>query len=224
MRRRRWLAGLAAVAAAIGLTAAAVDPVRMALPSPAPPLKVPTAALFSETFSSPSLDAWRPDRPGVWSVKRGMLRGDLPDEKQLRSFLVAGDSTWADYALEFDVCMMRGVDKGAAVRVEGEEGVGFDLRGPGYNDAVLHRGWMPLAKARVVNGNGVWHHVRIEARGSRYRVFVNDLMIIDRAERTNARPRGGIALAAYTGGVGQCTVYYDNVVVVPLAGDPAATR
>jgi hypothetical protein len=25
-------------------------------------------------------------------------------------------------------------------------------------------------------------------------------------------------LAAYAGGVGECTVYYDNVVVTPLAG------
>jgi hypothetical protein len=215
---------LSGIVAAVALSGAAVDPARHALPSPSRTGPVPPAALFSDAFADRSLGAWQPDRAGVWSVRQGMLRADLPDEKQQRSFLATGDSTWTDYALEFDVCMMRGVDKGAAVRVEGDEGIGFDLRGPGYNDAVLHRGWMALGKARVVNGNGVWHHVRIEARGPRYRVLVNDVLIIDRVDRSNSRQRGGIALAAYTGGVGQCTVYYDNVVVVPVAGNPAAAR
>ena len=33
--------------------------------------------------------------------------------------------------------------------------------------------------------------------------------------------QGGIALAAYGGGVAQCTVYYDNVVVTALTAEPA---
>ncbi len=42
-------------------------------------------------------------------------------------------------------------------------------------------------------------------------------VVFDKRLRFRAPPRGGIALSAYAGGVGQCTVYYDNVVVPPLA-------
>ena len=37
-----------------------------------------------------------------------------------------------------------------------------------------------------------------------------------------AKKLGGIALAAYTGGVSECTLYYDNVVVTAL--EPAAAN
>ena len=111
----------------------------------------------------------------------------------------------------------RGVDKGVVVRVEDETGIGLDLRGPGYQDVVLHRREWRMGQANVQNGNGVWHHVRIEARGHHYRVWINDMLLIDKEDPRRARPRGRIALAAYTGGSGQCTVYYDNVIVTSLA-------
>jgi hypothetical protein len=121
-----------------------------------------------------------------------------------------------DVALDFDVCAMRGADKGAVVRVEGGSGIGIDLRGPGYQDVLIHRREWPMGKARVANPNGVWHHVRIEAKGHRYRVIVNGDLVLDKLDRRSSRPRGRIALAAYTGGVGECTVYYDNIVVTSL--------
>jgi hypothetical protein len=43
-------------------------------------------------------------------------------------------------------------------------------------------------------------------------VRVNGELRLDRSI-ARAERRGGIALAAYTGGVGECTVYYDNVIV-----------
>jgi hypothetical protein len=176
----------------------------------------PKNALFADDFSKPGLARWKADRRGVWTVRRGTLRAQLPDEKQQRSFIRAGSLSWTDYALDVDVCMTRGVDKGVAVRVEDDEGVGVDLRGPGYDDVLLQRGWVRLGKAAVANRNGEWHHLRIEARGQRLRVFVNGKRLID-AEDPRARASGRILLAAYTGGAGECTVYYDNVVVTPLA-------
>jgi len=79
-----------------------------------------------------------------------------------------------------------------------------------------------MGRAPVINGNGIWHHLRVEARGHTYRVFVNGDLALERTDSKRARPKGRIALPAYTGGVGQCTVYYDNVVVTELsstAGD-----
>ena len=213
----RLLSLVVAAAATLGLPARVGDPTRDALPPPGRPLlAAPVGSLFSDFFADTSLTGWRADRAGVWSVRRGLLRADLADARQTYSFLYAGSEQWQNYALDFDVCGMRGVDKGAVVRVVGEEGVGVDLRGPGYHDVLLHRGWVPLGKVRVSNANGVWHHVRIEARAERYLVFVDDSLLIDRRDGRNHHPRGRIALAAYTGGVGECTVYYDNVVVTRL--------
>jgi hypothetical protein len=179
--------------------------------------------LFRDDFHDAKLARWRPDREGVWRVRAGMLKAELPDGKQERSFLHTGSETWTDYAVEVDVCAMRGVDKGVVVRVEGESGIGVDLRGPGYQDVVLNRREWPLGKARVQNANATWHRLRVEARGHRYRVWVNGELALDRLDRRKARGQGGIALAAYTGGVGECTVYYDNVVVTALAALAADT-
>jgi hypothetical protein len=211
----------------------ATDSERNAFPPPSPkPARPLGEVLFRDDFGDGNLEGWRPDQSGVWSVRRGLLRADLPDEKQRHSFLFGGHSRWQDYALDLDVCAMRGADKGMAVRVvesgppgETGSGIGVDLRGPGYHDVLLHRRHWSMGRAPVVNGNGVWHHVRIEARGHRYRVWVNGAVALDRMDGRRACPRGGIALAAYTGGVGECTLYYDNVVVTALAApDPAAAR
>jgi hypothetical protein len=205
------------IGVALVLLGAAPDETRFAMPSPAPRHARPVKGLlYAEDFSSGKLGDWQPDRPGVWSVTRGLLRADLPDQKQLRSLIYAGDTTWTDIAVDVDVCMMRGVDKGVVVRVNGETGVGVDLRGGSYQDVlVYHREW-PLGRASATNANGTWNHIRIEAIGSRFRVFVNGALKLDRPDVKNARASGRIALPAYTGGVGLCTVYYDNIVVTSL--------
>ena len=119
---------------------------------------------------------------------------------------------------------MRGVDKGAVVRLRGKRGLGVDLRGPGYHDVKVHVNELPVGRANVENGNGVWHHLRIEVRREYGRVTVNGKTVLDRKLPPRVPRSGGIGLAAYTGGVGQCTVYYDNVVVMPLAPGPASAR
>ena len=195
----------------VPLLCAAADSTRFVLP-PTPPKFAPPAhgVLFVDNFSH-GLGAWQADRPGVWSLWHGMLRADLPDQKQLRSVLRAGDPAWRDYSLDFDVCMVRGVDKGAIVRLVEENGVGVDLRGGTYQDVVAYiRDW-PAGKAAAINVDATWNHVRIEVRGDRMVVRVNGEQRLD---RSIARARsGGIALAAYTGGSGECSVYYDNVIV-----------
>ncbi len=213
-RRIVWCAALACVAGAASL-AWSSDEERAALPPPSPKGRgAPERVLFADDFTSGALDRWNADREGVWTVRAGMLRADLPDAKQERSLLHAGDDAWTDYALEFDVCMMRGVDKGAVLRIEGQTGVGVDLRSGTYQDVLLHvREWR-IGRSKVTNANGVWHHVRIEARGERWRVWVNGESVL--AARDGRRLRGHFALAAYTGGIGRCTVWYDNVVVTPL--------
>ena len=195
-----------------------VDEARVANPPRSPRFAPPaTGILLAEDFTAPTLPSrWRPDRDGVWSISRGMLRADLPDEKQLRSLIRTGDSSWTDYAVDLDVCMMRGVDKGVVVRVEGDNGIGIDLRSGTYQDVVVYRGILPMGKAQAINANGVWNHLRVEIRGDRMRVRVNGEMRLERTDARSDRTRGGIALPAYTGGVGQCTVYYDNVIVTKL--------
>lgn len=221
--RSKRMTGIVVVALLV--MGATPDSLRFSAP-PRPPRFQPPAAgvLFADDFSS-GMSRWHPDRDSVWSVWHGMLRGDLPDQKQQRSLIYAGDLAWTNYALDLDVCAMRGVDKGAIVRVEGESGIGVDLRGLGYQDIVMYRREWPLGRAFVTNGNAVWHHLRIEANGHRYRVLVDGELKLDRIDRRQARPRGRVALPAYTGGAGECTVYYENVVVTELgvAGPDKAT-
>jgi len=196
---------------------ATADTTRNAMPPPSPAFKPPANAMFSDDFQGAHLTRWRADRDGVWSLKRGMLKAELPDNRQEHSMLYAGDSTWTDYAIDLDVCGMRGVDKGVVVRVRKGHGLGLDLRGPGYHDLRLQMSELPIARVNVENGNGVWQHVRVEVCGARCRIVVNGNELIDRRVPLRLSASGGIALAAYTGGIGQCTVYYDNVVVTPLA-------
>jgi len=204
-----WLA-----LALLPLLCGAADSTRDALP-PRPPRFAPPAqgVLFSDNFSG-TLDAWKADQPGVWTIAHGMLRADLPDQRQLRSLLRAGDPDWHDYALDFDVCMIRGVDKGAVVRLVDDVGVGVDLRGGSYQDVVAYMREWPMGKAPAINSNAEWNHVRIEVQGDRMRIRVNGDLCLNRP--LTRATHGGIALAAYTGGAAQCTVYYDNVVVTAL--------
>src|SRR2546426_9781999 len=159
---------------------AIADTTRNALPPPSPRFVAPAGALFVDDFHTPRLQHWRPDRDGVWSVKRGTLKAELPDERQQHSMLFAGDSTWTDYAVDLDVCGLRGVDKGVVVRVRGTRGLGVDLRGPGYHDVRLQLNELPIGRASVENGNGVWQHLRIEVRGARCRLIVNGQEVVNR--------------------------------------------
>jgi hypothetical protein len=215
-------AALSLGALAVLLLGGSSDPTRDAAPPPSPKFHAPTAALFADDFSS-GLGRWKPDQDGVWSVRHGMLRADLPDEKQLHSLVFAGDESWSHYAVDLDVCGMRGVDKGVVVRVQDRRGLGVDLRGPGYQDLKLHVNELPIGRASVINGNGVWHHLRVEIRGTTCRVWVDGDRVLEKKVPLKLPAAGGIALAAYTGGVGQCTVYYDNVVVTPLATSETAS-
>jgi hypothetical protein len=198
------------------LVAASADETRTALPGAAPKSAKPAGTvLFADDFSN-GLGAWSPDRENVWSAVRGMLRADLPDQKQLRSLIYAGDTSWTDIAVDVDVCMMRGVDKGVVARVMGNTGLGVDLRGGNYQDVVVYQRELPMGRASATNANGTWNHLRLEVKGTRFKVFVNGELKLERNELRFIRPKGRIALPAYTGGVGQCTVYYDNVVVTAL--------
>ncbi len=133
-------------------------------PTPRAP-KPAAVPLFFDDFSRDS-GRWTFDRDSVWSVRGGALWAELPDQRQMRSFAFAGSEDWGDYAVDVDMCQLRGVDKGVVVRVRGNSGTAVDVRGPGYQDVVVYRGEMPLGRARAPSGNAVWHHLRVESRGA----------------------------------------------------------
>ena len=201
---------------ALGDRAAATAP--PATPPPPDTLASSAELLFREDFRT--LDAWQADRDSVWSVEDGVLCGRLPDGKQERSFLFAGSEDWQDYAVDLDLCQVRGVDKGLAVRVRGGHGIAVDLRGGEYQDVLLYRQQVPLGRVKLPNADRVWHHLRVEARGARFTVRVNGVRVLERRDPLGSMRRGRIALVAYTGGHGECAVFYANVRVTRLRPSP----
>src|SRR5262245_15733547 len=224
----RWHRGLdfrwgvpVALATLLGFGADATPTPGRDAPPPSPKLSRPSKAMFVDDFTDDKLQGWTADQASAWSVHDGVLRAELPDVKQAHAFLYAGDSTWVDYAVDFDVCGMRGVDKGCAVRVRpGKKGLGVDLRGPGYDDLKLYVNEYPVGSGKFSNANGTWYHMRVEIRGKdKCRVTVNGKVLFNQGLRHDPPPRGGIGLSAYTGGLAQCTTYYDNVVVTALTAE-----
>jgi hypothetical protein len=213
----RW--PLVACGVSICLTLALVlsaDSTRDALPPASPKFDPHPDAVFVDDFKSSDLKKWRADRSGVWKVRHGVLVADLPDAKQQHSALYGGDEEWTDYAVDLDVCGMRGVDKGVVVRVKDARGIGVDLRGPGYQDLKVYLNESAITRVDVDNANGQWHHIRVEIRGSRCRILVDGTELVNKRMPSRIPMSGGIALISYTGGVGECTVYYDNIAVTPL--------
>lgn len=191
-------------------------------PRPPAARPVPGRVLFQDDFADTSLASWRTDQPGTWQVVHGMLRGSLPDKRQQHSLIEAGSDAWTDIALDVDMCQTRGVDKGVVVHAGNHRGIGVDLRGPGYDDVrVNHREW-PIGHAHVVNPNGVWHHLRVEMRGRTCRVLVNGQLAVEAVDHHKGSNAGHVALAAYTGGVAECEVWYAHVRVTALPAPTAA--
>jgi hypothetical protein len=214
IRSRRIGLPAALLLAALGGPATAAPATLPAVPPPPGRTTVSGEVLFTDDFRT--LDAWQADRDSVWSVEDGVLCGHLPDGKQKRSFLFAGSEDWQDYAVDLDLCQVRGVDKGVAVCVRGRRGVAADLRGGEYQDVLLYRQQLPLGRAPAANADGVWHHLRVEVRGARFTVWVNGARVLERGDPLGSTRRGRIALAAYTGGNGECAVFYANLVVTRL--------
>lgn len=175
------------------------------------------AVIFASDFENGRPKGMAFDREDVWSVANGRLRAELPARRQLRSFAYVGSDSWTDYAVEVDVSGERGVDKGIAVRVQDGKGVGIDLRSDGYNDVVMYRGFTQLGRAPIPNRNGKWYRLRVEVMGNHYRVYVNRALKLEYVDTNAERPGGRVALAAYTGGVGECVIWFDNLTVTRLS-------
>src|SRR4249920_207651 len=93
------LARTALLACATLLLIGAADETRFAMPPSPPRMHRPAqGVLLADDFTGGDLHNWSPDQPGVWSLWHGMLRADLPDQKQLRSIISAGDTAWTDIA------------------------------------------------------------------------------------------------------------------------------
>jgi hypothetical protein len=177
--------------------------------------------LFVSRFDERDLAGLKFDRRDVWSLAEGKLHALLPKVRQEKSLAFIGSENWTDYAVDLDLCGVRGVDKGVVVRVSGRHGIAVDLRGGSYGDVVIYRGHSMIAHAPAPNTNGLSYHLRIEAQGERFRVFVDGEHRIDCTEPSKSVSRGRVALAAYTGGNGECEVMFDHVMVSRLP-EPAA--
>jgi hypothetical protein len=178
--------------------------------------------LFAADFDRGSTTGLVFDRDEHWEVIDGRLRAALPQRKQMRSFATLAVPVGGDYAVDLDVYGVRGVDKGLVVGLAEGKGIGVDLRAGRYEDLLIYRGFSQLGRTPAPNRNGRWYRLRVEVAGSRMRVYVDRALKLDVAHPGDAS-RGRIALAAYTGGVGECTILFDNVLVTRLGGSGSAS-
>ena len=157
-----------------------------------------------------------PDHPDETYVAHTFAERSFDTGEVLLNYAVAGDASRpALLLIPGQTESWWGYEQAMPLLAEHFQVFAVDLRGPGYSDLVLHVNQMPQGRVQATNGNGQWYHLRVEVHGDQCAVLVDGKEVI-RKKVKSSPPSGRIALPAYTGGVGQCTVYYDNIVVTRL--------
>ena len=171
-------------------------------------------AAWRELFDGETLDGWRELGDARWTVEDGTLVGEVDGGSQ--SFL-ASEERFGDFVLELELRNEAPGNSGVQIRSRVTGPVG-GLRVVGYQVEVdpsdrswsggLYEeggGWLQdLADspaARAAFRNGEWNRYRIECRGPRIRVWVNDVPTVDWTEtRDDAGATSGvIALQVHSG-------------------------
>ena len=186
-------------------------------PTPTPtPIPVREVALpFEDNFENGLKPEWRV-LSGDWRITGGRLTS-LPNGRW--SYLLVGDLTWQNYAVEFDF------EKGAPLRIavltrvqDLDNCVKFELE---LDDSYwkLRRGGQDLL---LVEGPGTyWHkpsnrrgHLKVEANGHFYRVYYDDELWLDITD--DSFSSGQVGLGMYCDDEYSNCHTFDNVRITEL--------
>jgi hypothetical protein len=166
--------------------------------------------LFADNFDDGNADGWTTSMSGTWTVDNYEYVVDMGAGQNLLGISTAGDTSWQDYVLKLDLRGEAGADKSFGFRVNETGDYWINIVGDPGNHVLLGHNGDVLVNQYYPNGNVVWYHVVVSVLGPRSRVYINDNLIINHADETQA---GYIELVGWTGAFGSDIVRYDNVEV-----------
>jgi hypothetical protein len=182
-------------------------------PSPIPTLPPPAIPLpFEDNFDAGLTDVWE-QTSGNWTMVDGHLTTTGPQPPQ--SIIMTGDTSWTDYAIEYDLRANwrdRGVNR-VILRDSGGEQMAFEFS-DGRNSARLL--YVKDRQAKVIAEGSVGFldiqppfSVRVEAKGDIYRLFTSGVLHMTVQDDTLTHGRVGF----YEAGTG---AWFDNFKVSAL--------
>ncbi len=177
-----------------------------------------------DNFNAGNANGWTP-AGGAWSVSGGAyLQSDINVD---RTDTFTGSPKSGDYTIEADVMLLSGTGQEAQLLFRGADANNhyeFILRGRGINDVLLYRqqngGFAQLAQYYLPFAiqNNVWYHLKIEAYGSKIRLYVNDSLAIDYGYATEFS-NGMVGFSTY-----RTSAKFDNLKVNSFMTGAKPTR
>lgn len=162
---------------------------------------------WTPLFDGRSLEGWRAEGGGRWSVANGCIVGERGDGRH--GWLVT-ERPYADFFLEFEFKMVSPGNSGVQLRSHlfGEVMAGYqaDILGPGdertggiYEEH--GRGWLaqPDANHKMPIELGRWNTYRVTAIGDRLTTVVNGVTCVDIVDEPLQSRFGIIALQVHSG-------------------------
>jgi hypothetical protein len=153
-------------------------------------------------FDGRTLDGWKVQGAPYWKVVDGVLVGESDAAK--KNSILWSKERFRDFAVEVEYRISEGHDSGIFLRHFNDQiqiGVSpslkRDVTGSPYIGS--KRGYPEeAADAGAVLKPGDWNRLRIEARGTRYQVWLNGFAVLDYVSET-AKEKGPIGLQVHPG-------------------------
>jgi hypothetical protein len=173
------------------------------------------AGTFRDDFEDGNIDGWQqfwPKGEVIWKVVDGEL--ECARQEQWSTEILTGEFTWTDYTVEADVKLLEDYGPGdfdIVVRATtNENGYAF-LIGDWVGEPSVYVQLLPDLDMKVVKPFDPlkldkWHHLKIEAIGDKFTLWINDEKVVEYQDDTYQRGMVGFGLANYT-------ARFDNVVI-----------
>jgi hypothetical protein len=188
----------------------------------------PSIALpYAENFDDGQADQFEV-HSGPWVVVDGAYFCSNA-EPGVKYTSTVGAADWADYSFDVDIKTTGALIEEILVRYTSPgDFYLFTVRPDPYNDAFLHK-WtagvetMVLQVDAPVHQNETFHHMRVEAVGSRITAYFDGTELFSYVDENEPHLAGKVGVVSFANtAVGYQEAWFDNVLVEEFSGDVAA--
>jgi len=175
---------------------------------------------WQKLLTGNTLTGWTPDKPGVWSIANGVVRGTGP-----RTHLISSQA-YTNLEMKAEVLLMPTANGGIFFRVAGKRAGGlldgYEAQAEDNNDRYATGSLYNLqtAKALTVKMDS-WVALHVIAVGDRIVIRVNDQIAVDYRDVQKKYISGNLALQSM---MPVTTVSYRNIQARALPADAAQAR